>query len=57
MNQDKEKTSVNVNVRVDKNLRDAFVLSCQSMDSTASRELRHFMRQYVAKHSQQSLKI
>lgn len=40
---------------VEKELKDAFVNSCVAMDSTASRELRQFMRQYLAKHGQQKL--
>jgi hypothetical protein len=40
---------------VEKELKDAFVNSCIAMDSTASRELRQFMRQYLAKHGQQKL--
>jgi hypothetical protein len=40
---------------VDKDLKDAFVNSCIAMDSTASRELRQFMRKYLAKHGQQKL--
>lgn len=40
---------------VDKELKDAFVNSCVLMDSTASRELRAFMRQYLAKHGQTKL--
>ncbi|KAA1174612.1 hypothetical protein [Photorhabdus heterorhabditis] len=48
---------VNLNIRVEKDLRDAFSRACQLADSSASRELRHFMRQYVAKHAQQQLKF
>lgn len=40
---------------VEKELKDAFVNSCIAMDSTASRELRQFMRHYLAKHGQQKL--
>jgi hypothetical protein len=40
---------------VEKELKDAFVSSCLAQDSTASRELRLFMRQYLAKHGQQKL--
>ncbi len=40
---------------VEKELKGAFVSSCIAMDSTASRELRGFMRQYLAKHGQQKL--
>jgi hypothetical protein len=40
---------------VEKELKDAFVNSCVAMDSTASRELRAFMRQYLAKNGQTKL--
>jgi len=40
---------------VDKELKDAFVNSCTAMDTTASREIRAFMRQYIAKNGQQRL--
>ncbi len=42
-------------VRVDKDLRDAFIEACRRNDSTASQELRRFMRDYVKKHGQQKL--
>jgi hypothetical protein len=42
-------------VRIDENLRDAFIESCKSNDTTASQELRRFMRDYVKKHGQKSL--
>lgn len=40
---------------VEKELKDAFVNSCAAMDTTASRELRAFMRQYLAKNGQTKL--
>jgi hypothetical protein len=53
---DTQKESLNTfTFAVEKELKDAFVNSCVSMDSTASRELRQFMRQYLAKHGQQKL--
>ncbi len=57
MNTKPVERDVSFTIRVEKNLRDAFVLACQSADSTASREIRQFMRQYIAKHSQQKLKF
>ncbi len=42
-------------IRVDQNLKDAFIATCKTQDSTASRELRNFMRQYIKKHGQQDL--
>lgn len=42
-------------VRVDHHLKDAFIATCKSQDSTASQELRKFMRDYVKKYGQQDL--
>ena len=39
----------------DEDLRDAFIDTCSDMDTSASRELRAYMRKYVAKHGQQFL--
>lgn len=46
----KNKTSQLV-IRLEKAERDAFVDLCASMDTTAAREIRHFMRKFVAKHT------
>lgn len=35
-------------IRVDKDERDVFVKLCEEMDTTAAREIRRFMRDYVA---------
>lgn len=57
----KSKVTVTKNIQhkftfaVDEELKDAFVNACLSMDSTASRELRGFMRNYLAKNGQQRL--
>jgi hypothetical protein len=57
----KSKVTVTKNIQqkftfaVEEELKDAFVNACLAMDSTASRELRGFMRNYLAKHGQQRL--
>ncbi|RAZ82900.1 hypothetical protein [Cereibacter johrii] len=38
-------------IRVDKGERDAFVALCNSLDTSAARELRRFMRAFVASHN------
>jgi hypothetical protein len=43
-------------VRVHKEERDAFVELCEAMDTSASREIRHFMRDFVEKHSKKRKK-
>jgi len=42
-------------VRMDENLRKAFVKSCKNNDTTAAQEIRKFIRNYVAKNGQRSL--
>lgn len=42
-------------VKLDRELKDAFISCCRSQESSASQELRKFMRDYVRKHSQQDL--
>jgi len=43
------------NFKCDTDLKDAFVDTCDKLDTTASRELRAFMRKYIAKHGQDTL--
>ncbi len=38
-------------IRVDREERDAFVALCDRLDTSASREIRHFMRRFVEEHS------
>ena len=45
----KNKTSQLV-IRLEKEERDAFVELCAELDTSAAREIRHFMRRFVAKH-------
>ena len=37
-------------LRLDKEERDAFVDLCKEMDTSAAREIRHFMRQFMKKN-------
>ncbi|HCK80308.1 MAG TPA: hypothetical protein PK880_11430 [Candidatus Competibacter sp.] len=36
-------------VRIEATLRDAFIEACQEMDTTASREVRRFIRDFLAR--------
>ena len=47
---DKKKSSQLV-IRVDKAERDAFVTLCERLDTSAAREIRRFMREFVTAHS------
>lgn len=38
-------------IRVDRNLRDAFLEVCRAQDKPAAQVLREFMRQYVVRHA------
>ena len=42
-------------VKLPESLRDSFNKTCKGMDTTASRELREFMRKYIAKNGQAAL--
>lgn len=37
-------------IRVEKSERDAFVQLCEELDTSAAREIRHFMRRFVDEH-------
>lgn len=41
---------VGLRIRVQRDLRDAFVAACRSQDKPAAQVLREFMRTYVRKH-------
>lgn len=46
----KKKTSQLV-IRIDKSERDAFIKLCDAQDTSAAREIRRFMREWVVKNS------
>jgi len=39
-------------VRIEAGLRDAFIEACQDLDTTASREVRRFIRDFLARSGQ-----
>ena len=41
--------NVKLVVRIEAGLRDAFIETCQEMDTTASREVRQFIRDFLAR--------
>lgn len=45
---DKDK-EVKLVVRIEEKLRDAFIESCQDLDTTASREIRRFIRDFLSR--------
>ncbi|NJM83432.1 MAG: hypothetical protein HC844_13955, partial [Tabrizicola sp.] len=47
----KKKKGSQLVLRVDKAERDAFVKLCDKRDTSAAREIRRFMREWVAAHS------
>ena len=51
----KKPDSVVYTIRVNPDLKDAFVECCKNQDSDSSKEMRSFMRSYIAKHGQRSL--
>lgn len=44
-----EDDDVKLVVRIEATLRDAFIEACQEMDTTASREVRRFIRDFLAR--------
>ncbi len=52
-----EDKKVTLGIRVEKNIRDTFLNCCKGNDVTASQEIRKFMREYIRKNQQQSLKL
>ncbi|OUR60502.1 hypothetical protein A9Q74_12835 [Colwellia sp. 39_35_sub15_T18] len=47
----KKKKEAQLVIRLDKNSRDAFVDACQSIDTTASRELRAFINKFLRSYN------
>jgi len=42
--------TVQLPIKLDAELKDAFLSACKDNDTTASQELRNFMREYIRKH-------
>jgi len=47
---DKHKKDAQLIVRINKAERDAFVALCEEVDTSAAREVRRFVRQFLAEH-------
>lgn len=47
----KKKKGSQLIIRLDKDERKAFVALCETLDTSAAREIRGFMREFVAAHS------
>ena len=45
----------NMSIRLDKDLRDAFNECCKRNESDGSKEIRKFMKKYLAEHGQETL--
>ena len=43
----KEKKDAQLVLRLDRGLRDEFVEACQDLDTTAAREIRRFIKQFL----------
>ena len=46
----KAKKEAQLDIRLDKDLRDQFVDACQQLDTSASRELRRFMKKFLVRY-------
>lgn len=51
----KKKARTQMSFEADWELRDAFILCCRENDTNSSRELRAFMKRYIARNGQQRL--
>ncbi len=51
---DKLKKDAQLIVRINKAERDAFVELCEEVDTSAAREVRRFVRQFLAEHRSDS---
>jgi len=49
---EKDTQTVNYTIRLDRELKDRFVKTCKAMDSDSSKEIRKFMKKYLAENSQ-----
>ena len=47
---EKSKKEAQLVIRLDKDLRDQFVDACQQLDTSASRELRRFMKKFLVRY-------
>ena len=47
---EKAKKEAQLVIRLDKDLRDQFVDACQHLDTSASRELRRFMKKFLVRY-------
>ena len=47
---EKSKKEAQLVIRLDKDLRDQFVDACQHLDTSASRELRRFMKKFLVRY-------
>ena len=47
--------TVQMTIKIDKELRDAFVAVAKSCESDASKELRKFMKEFIRKNGQREL--
>jgi len=52
-----EKKIINYTIRVEKDLKDRFLQVCKSNDSDSSKEIRKFMKEYLRKNAQTSIKF
>lgn len=51
----KTKKEAQLVIRLDKDLRDKFVAACQDIDTSASREMRRFMKRFLARYERGEL--
>jgi hypothetical protein len=41
-------------IRINSELKDSFIALCDDLDTSAAREIRHFIKRYMAEHQPES---
>jgi len=51
----KKKDTTNINIRIDRSLKDRFIAVCKENESDSNKEIRKFIKEYLKKHSQTTM--
>jgi hypothetical protein len=52
-NKEKKKKNSQMIIRINDEERAQFITLCEELDTSAAREVRHFIRDFIAKHGEQ----
>ena len=54
---EKKNNKINFNIKVEEDIKNRFVSVCKNQDTSASMEIRKFMKEYLSKHSQTTMNL